>query len=151
MTDYYKEKLEQGLQYQDFIMDLLIKELGITLSNYSSKKYQYNIGENKQGIEIKNDDKFKTTGNIYIETAEKSNADNISYVASGIYRSDNTWLYVIGDYELVYIFSKKYLVKLHEAKQFREVTTPTSKGMLLDKNNSEKYCIKKIEVEVKSK
>ncbi len=147
VNNYYKEKLEQGLQYQDFIMDLLIKELGITLSNYTSKKWQYNIGENKQGIEIKFDDKYKTTNNIYIEIAEKSDPSNYAYVESGIYRKDNTWLYIIGDYSTVYIFSKKYLVYLHKKNIFKEVNIPTSKGFLIDIKNANKYCLKKIIIE----
>lgn len=98
MTELYKEMLEKGLEYQDFITDMLLSEIGISLSTYSSKKYQYSVGENKQGIEIKFDDRYKETGNLYIEIKEKSNAINANYVDSGIYRSDNTWLYVIGDY-----------------------------------------------------
>ena len=73
MTDYYSECLQKGLRYQDFVTDILINNLGISLSNYSSKRYQETKGENRQGFEIKFDDKFKDTGNIYIEVKEKAN------------------------------------------------------------------------------
>ena len=53
MTENYSKCLEKGLQFQDFITDVLIKELGISLSTYNSKKFQYNKGENKQGFENK--------------------------------------------------------------------------------------------------
>ena len=109
MTDNYKLMLEKGLQFQDFITDILIKELGISLSTYSSQKYQNLKGENKQGFEIKFDDKYKDTGNVYIEVAEKSNPLNENFISSGIYRNDNTWLYLIGDYKEIFIFSKKHL------------------------------------------
>lgn len=144
LTEYYKECLEKGLQFQDHVMDLLITELGISLTQYSSKKWQYTTGENKQGIEIKFDDKYKNTGNLYIETGEKTNKNNIKYIESGIYRQDNAWLYIIGNYDIIYIFSKKYLKFLHKKNIFREVEIPTSRGFLIDEKNAEKYCLKKI-------
>jgi len=145
VTEYYKEMLEKGLEYQDFVMERLIEELGISLTQYSSKKFQYNVGENKQGIELKFDDRYKKTGNLYIETAEKSNANNTRFISSGIYRNDNTWLYLIGNYEIIFIFSKKYLVYIHEKKIFREIEIPTSQGFLLDSVGADKYCLRKID------
>jgi hypothetical protein len=146
MTDNYKLMLEKGLQFQDFITDILIKELGISLSTYSSQKYQNLKGENKQGFEIKFDDKYKDTGNVYIEVAEKSNPLNENFISSGIYRNDNTWLYLIGDYKEIFIFSKKHLKLMYESKKYKEVIISTSKGMLIKKEDAEKYCIKKITI-----
>ena len=146
MTDNYKLMLEKGLQFQDFITDILIKELGISLSTYSSQKYQNLKGENKQGFEIKFDDKYKDTGNVYIEVAEKSNLLNENFISSGIYRNDNTWLYLIGDYKEIFIFSKKHLKLMYESKKYKEVIISTSKGMLIKKEDAEKYCIKKITI-----
>ena len=128
ITPEYLECLEAGLSYQDFVIDRLY-EVGIPLISYSSKKYQTLIGENKAGIEIKFDRKFRETGNFYIETAEKSNARNIDYVPSGIFRSDNTWLYIIGDYQTIYVFSKEQLKKCKD--KYRQVETPTSRGFLI--------------------
>ena len=144
MTENYKNMLLKGLEFQDFVTDILIKELGIALSTYSSIRYQNKKGENKQGFEIKFDDKYKDTGNIYIETAEKSNENNINYVDSGIYRSDNTWIYIIGNYQELYIFSKSHLVLMHKSKIYIEKTTKTSKGFLIPQKDAEKYCTKKI-------
>jgi len=142
MTDNYKEMLEKGLQYQDFVTDMLIKELGISLSSYQSQKYQFNKGENKQGFEIKFDDRYKDTGNIYIEVSEKSNPSNDNYVASGIYRNDNTWLYLIGNYNTVFVFSKKFLILMHKTQKYKSVQTPTSNGFLINKSDAKKYCLK---------
>ena len=110
MTDNYKLRLEKGLQFQDFITDILIKELGISLSTYSSQKYQNLKGENKQGFEIKFDDKYKDTGNVYIEVAEKSNPLNENFISSGIYRNDNTWLYLIKNITIENILKFKNLI-----------------------------------------
>lgn len=152
MTEYYKEKLEQGLQYQDFVTDLLLKEIALPISSYASREYQAKKGENAQGVEIKCDSKMAETGNIYIEVAEKTHPDNPAFVPSGMYRADNTWLYVIGDYTVVYIFSKKFLRLMHETGKYpsREAgppgKKPTSKGFLLSKAQTERYCIKSIQI-----
>jgi len=137
-TEYYKEKLQQGLYFQDYIMELLYKN-GIPLISYSSKEYQNMIGENKAGIEIKNDMNFRKTGNLYIETAEKSKAENEYFVKSGIYRNDNTWLYLIGDKETVFVLSKKQLQILHGKNKYRNVKTATSRGFLLPIADVEKF------------
>ena len=95
MTPNYKNCLERGNAYQEFVADVLEKELSIMLDIYTTKHQQYNIGENKQGIEIKFDDLYKKTGNLYIEIEEKSNPQNPNFVPSGIFRNDNSWLYLI--------------------------------------------------------
>jgi len=152
MTEYYKEKLKQGTEFQDFVIDILIKELGLVLSVYTSKKYQWKHGENRQGIEIKFDNLYENTGNIYIETAEKTNKDNPKYIKSGIYRDDNTWLYLIGNYKIIYIFSKKMLKGLYSSNSYlRKIETPTSQGFLLEKTKVEKYCAKIIYPEEEQK
>jgi hypothetical protein len=147
MTEYYKKMLEKGLEFQDFVTDILLKEIGICLSSYSSIKYQNIKGENKQGFEIKFDDKYKETGNLYIEIAEKSNANNFNFVSSGIFRNDNTWLYLIGDYTEIFIFSKQHLKLMYNSHKLKEVATATSKGFLIDKLTADKFCIKKLILE----
>jgi len=137
-TEYYKKKLQQGLYFQDYIVELLYKN-GIPLISYSSKEYQNMIGENKAGIEIKNDMNFRKTGNLYIETAEKSKAENEYFVKSGIYRNDNTWLYLIGDKETVFVLSKKQLQILHGKNKYRNVKIATSRGFLLPIADVEKF------------
>ena len=74
--------------------------------------------------------------------AEKSYPDNEKYIPSGIYRKDNSWLFVIGDEKIVYIFSTKYLKKL-ECRYEQRIKT-TSKGFLIPITEAEKYCIRKI-------
>ena len=147
LNEYYKQQLAKGIFYQDFVVEQLYR-IGLPIINYSSKEYQYLIGENKAGIEIKFDDKYKITGNIYIETAEKSDKKNKEYVKSGIYRSDNTWLYVIGDFTTIFIFSKKHLQLLDQLnKKLQRVETKTSRGILLPVDKIKNmFAIKIIEV-----
>lgn len=97
-----------------------------------------------QGIEIKFDDKMDKTGNIYIETAEKSNPKNPRYVDSGIYRIDNSWLYLTGNYSSIFIFGKQHLKLMSEKGNFRTVQTDTSKGFLVPISDAKKYCLKEL-------
>lgn len=145
MTPYYKQMLEKGQHYQDFVVEQLYK-IGLPIISYSSKEFQSLIGENKAGIEIKLDQNFRKTNNFYIEYEEKSNENNLNFIKSGILRNDNTWLYLIGDYETIYIFSKKQLILLLNSDTLKKVETKTSKGILLPISLSEKYCIKMIDV-----
>jgi hypothetical protein len=141
MTDEYKEKLEAGLEFQDYVAKKLIEVIGIPVTTYSSKKFQLK-GENRQGFEIKFDRRYDETGNIYIETHEKSNAENPFYVDSGIYRDDNTWLYIIGDYNKLFIFGKRTLILMHDSKRYRQIITDTSKGFLVPNEKAETLCLK---------
>lgn len=136
VTNDYKEKLQEALEYQDFIADQLLKHLGIAVTLYSSEKRQL-TGETRQGIEIKHDKVMHSTGNIYIEISEKSNPMNQYYVPSGIYRNDNTWLYLVGDHLEAFIFGKGVLQSIYETKHcwhqygLEERETPTSQGFTL--------------------
>lgn len=111
---------------------------------YASRRFQIAHGENMLGAEIKRDGKFRQTGNLYIETAEKAHPDNPRYVPAGIQREDNSWLYVIGDEQTLFIFSTKYLRLL--AGRYRVVETPTSIGFLLPVAEAEKYCLRRIDL-----
>jgi hypothetical protein len=140
-ADYRKNKMEAGFVYQDFIVDLCWQTIGLAICQYVSKAYQFNVGESRTGVEIKHDMKYAETGNLYIETAEKARPRAGDYVPSGIYREDNTWLYIIGDYDTVFIFSKVLLRALHKGNRYREVeiNLKTSKGYLLPDDHAKKY------------
>ena len=126
-----------GLEYQDFVFDQFRRMDGmpIFLGSYASKKYQYTKGESPSGLEIKYDNKMKETKNLFIEYKEKSNPDNQEFVASGIMREDNTWLYLIGDYEQAFMFAKKtlrgYFLTYENKLEKRLSNTKTSWGFLL--------------------
>ena len=143
MTPYYFEKLNQGLHYQDIVIEELYK-IGLPIISYASKQFQNNIGENKAGLEIKNDCNFRRTGNLYIEIAEKTMANNIKFIPSGIYRNDNTWLYLIGDSSKIFVLSKKQLQYYHSTKKFIEKEIPTSRGFLIPVSFAEKFLALKI-------
>jgi hypothetical protein len=138
---YYQEKLAQGLEFQDYVVYELYKR-GIVMVCFSSKKFQNKVGENTLGAEIKKDGKFRETGNLYIETSEKSHPKNQSYVSSGIHRQDNSWLFVIGDEKTIWIFSIKYLQMLQYRYKKKEIAT--SRGFVMPLKDADKYCLRKI-------
>lgn len=145
--DIYEPRLQEGLEFQDFVAEVLYR-IGLPLFNYNSKKYQIECGENKLGVEIKKDNKFAETGNFWIEIAEKSDPQKRNYFPSGIFRSDNTWLYVIGNEQIIYVFAKTMLQLLSKTNRYRilENGTKTSQGFLLKKEDADKYAAKIIEL-----
>lgn len=142
---YYQEKLEEGLLFQDIVTQALYQR-GIVVVGYASRKFQQSKGENMLGAEIKRDSNFRQTGNLYLETAEKTHPDNPNFIPSGIFRDDNSWLYVIGDEITIYIFSTKYLQMLSGRYKSVVNKTLTSRGVLMPVGEAEKYCLRKIEL-----
>lgn len=139
---------QSGLEFQDFVVDLLREQLGIVITNYQSQRFQFGVGENKQGIEIKLDrDILRTKSpSVSIEIAEKAKASNPYYVPSGIYRNDNSWLYIQGNWDIVFIFSKNILRLLRQSKHYKIDTLPTLKRFLLPVDDARKYAAKVLEL-----
>jgi hypothetical protein len=151
----HKDALNVGQEFQDFIVEHFAKELGISISIFQSKKYQYNVGESLQGVEIKYDARStgdctyyecNATGNVAIEIAEKTKASNKDFCASGIYRRDNTWLYVVGNYDCAWVFAKSTLILLHNSKTkiYKINEMKTLRSMLLPIADADKFCAKKL-------
>jgi hypothetical protein len=101
---------QDGLEFQDFVCTELAKA-GLILQNLASRKYQYEVGENLQGFEIKLDQRCTETKRLSIEVAEKTRNDpSLPWTDSGIMRGDNSWLYIQGNREKIFVFNKKFLV-----------------------------------------
>jgi hypothetical protein len=141
---------ESGLEFQDFVAELLLKETGIPLMNYSSRKYQFKVGENKQGIEIKLDRRMGK--NVSIEVAEKSRQSRTEWTNSGIFRNDNSWLYIQGNYKKVFVFGVTIL-RLAYQKDFHDKTWepyPTIRTFLMPIDYAERIALKVFDLEAKS-
>ena len=144
MNKNYKECFERGDKYEDFVYPIFCKEWGVDLIPCKTPDEQINIGENSFGVEIKFDERSTTSPNLFIEHEERheKNDNTLSdWAKSGIYRGDyykdNSWLYLIGNYNIFYIFLKKRLKDLHSTKKYPEASgftasgNETSKGFLL--------------------
>jgi len=133
-------QLDEGQEFQDHCAYWLQKTLNIGIVNFQTKEYQYKFGENMQGIEFKLDKVFKNTANLWIETAERQNPDTL-YSDSGIFRKDNSWLYCIGNYDVLYIFQTNILIGMCRSGRYPiiENNVMTSKGFLLPEGDADKY------------
>lgn len=129
---YKYDQLEIGWRYQDFISRRLY-EIGLVCIPHQSRDYQLKYGESFNGIEIKFDRQLKDTGNIYIEIESKSSYYKDKWCPSGAFSEDNSYLYVIGNYEVAYLFAKNQLRDLFNRKKdkIKVVETQNSKGFLL--------------------
>lgn len=137
--------MEVGNKYQDFVMEKLYK-MGLPLLMYSSLEFQRSHGENMAGIEIKLDRKYKRYDSHYIEISERTNAKQ-NFRDSGIFRNDNSWLFLIGDYEEANIFSIRQLRSFYNKNNKSVVCTKTSKGFILSRNEIEKLKLRTIKFE----
>jgi len=143
------DSFEIGNEFQDFVCITLAKE-GVILQNINSKKFQYETGENLQGFEIKYDARCTgdkgtiATNQLSIEISEKTKATNFNYIDSGIYRCDNSWLYIQGNYMMFWIFAKVILQHLHKSSRYSEHELPTIKKFYLPISDADKYCAKKV-------
>lgn len=146
---YYSRQLSDAHDFQDFVCIELGKK-GIVIQNISGKKHQESVGENLLGMEIKFDKIFERTGNFYIEVAEKAHPSRRDYVPSGIYRTDNSWLFAVGNYSVLYIFGKARLRTI-DAKNpdwiIRPPETPTSRGFLIPLRYAKQAAEKVVEFE----
>lgn len=112
-----RTSFQDGLEFQDFVCNVLAKQ-GLILQNLSSKKWQYTVGENLQGFEIKQDNRCTETGRLSIEVAEKrANIEDLRWTPSGIMRDDNSWLYIQGNREILFLFAKSWLRRYYEKRQ----------------------------------
>ena len=135
---YRQNRMKAGQLYQDFIVDLAWGQ-GLVIALYSSEEYQKGVGESRTGAEIKYDERYAETGNIYIETAEKAYPRNGEYWPSGIYANEKTWLYLIGDYDIVFIFPKNLLILLDKSNKYQRKQIKTSQGFIIPDCDAKKY------------
>lgn len=156
MTEQYKQRFEKGLEYQDFVNTMLCR-LGWPNVQFTSEKYQKQIGESYLGVEIKLHTRMPEFKELYIEVAEKSNAQNAAYVPSGIMRQDNTIFWIEGDFSTFYVLLKKDLVRIYESKEYlapefggQDIsTTGTSIGYALPLKEAERIKVFKVVIEGK--
>lgn len=138
-AEYRARMSEKATEFEDFVFDLL-REHGLMVTRYVSRKWQYDMGECSGGVEVKFDDLVKKTGNLYVEVAEKATPDESrGYCPSGIYRNDNSWLYAIGDYAEVFVFAKKTLQHLDKSGRYERKQKPTSLAFVLPKEKARVY------------
>lgn len=140
---------ERGMEFQDFVCTILARE-HIILQNLASKKYQIETGENLQGFEIKLDRRCTDTGRLSIEIAEKTRAEQVDWFPSGIYRDDNSWLYIQGNGQILFIFAKNWLRRWHKHYGGECTPTPTIKAFYIQFEVAKEHAIKWFDLGVRA-
>jgi len=130
--------IQHGLEFQDLITDCL-REHGLYVQNYSSRKYQLDKGENVQGWEIKYDSWCTKSGRLSIEVEERTALDR-PWVKSGIY-SGKSWLYIQGNEQRFWVFFTSFLRQLHQSGRYAEKddNPATIKTFYLPVSDADKY------------
>ncbi len=146
---------DKGMEYQRWVKATYPRVYsGRELNYYDTRDDQYRKGETKEGVEVKFDDLiffYCKTGRLYIETWERGEGEIYEgrpYVESGIWRQDNTTVWLQGDYDIWFLFSKAKLVwleKLDPPFLFRPKPTPTSKGFCIPIKNAKILCLDYVE------
>ena len=133
-----KNSIQDGLEFQDVVMETLA-QYGVIIQNYSSRKYQFEHGENRQGWEIKRDNWCTKSGRLSIEIAERTAVDK-PWVDSGIY-SGKHWVYIQGNKACFWLFFTSFLQKLHKSKQkdYEEKEESTVRTFYLPVADADKY------------
>ena len=139
-TSHYLSNHKLGIEYQDYLVSTLRAKYNIHIDLYESDWDQLHKGESPQGMEIKLNQKCHEYNELWIECAEKSNPSITSWTPSGIYaRNTNSFLYAIGNYQEVFIFTIQTLRTLAHDPQYRRKITATSKAYLLPLSEARKY------------
>jgi len=147
-NDYYMKMYAEGTDFQNFVLKVLEEEFAWMIRAHNTDEEQVTIGENSAGFEVKYDKKFRDTGNLWIECQERSNT-KLPYSPAGIFANDNAWLFIMGDYKTLYIFSKKQLKV--ECEKRRKIINhmDTSIGFLLPIKDADHLILHVININTK--
>ncbi len=143
-------KDKESQVFEEYVYDVLDKEIGFEIKHYRNKHSQIFIGENRQGIEVKYQKDFLTKwkGWLYFETMARRNwRTDGEWVHAGIFRhlqipNDNTLWLATGNEELFYLFEKVVLQDLHNSNQYpvKEIEGRTSIGLALPPSILQETC-----------
>jgi hypothetical protein len=119
----YKQNLEAGRYFQDCASSYL-DDIGIRVVIWTSARVQRERGESKYGYEFKYDMKWRDTGNLAIETAERASTD-YDFSPAGPYHFHQPEWIVIGDCCRFWLLGCAKLCSAIEAGGFRSVVNKT--------------------------
>jgi len=141
MSDYYREQREKGEAYERYLVWQLRQE-GIDVSRYETQADQYAHGDTTIGLEIKLDTKYCDTGNLFIEVAEKTRAEQLTWIASGIFATSTAPWYGVGDYRNFFIFDRDTLRGLVPTARLIAIKRGTSRGFLLTEDRARQLMVR---------
>jgi hypothetical protein len=133
VSDYYAEQLALAEAWERYIVARLRRE-GIPAERHDTKDSQIRYGDMRIGpdhVELKYDQKFVETGNLFIEVAEKRRAEQAQWMPSGIYASSLARWYGVGDHRDWFLFERVALRDVARPERIITIKRATSQGFLL--------------------
>lgn len=141
-TSDYAELLRRGRQYEEFVYSLIKRRYGVEIRPCLTYEEQLTVGENYSGIEVKCQERCREYGSLVIECAEtRSNGE---WVASGIWRGDNSRYLATGDWHTVWMFDIPTLQR--NVPTLKRYDKPTSRGHILPIPMADRLCRVRLEV-----
>jgi hypothetical protein len=134
LHDAYLANLEEARRFEDFVSDIYFDVFKMPIYIYRSRDYQVHKGESRSGHEIKYDRRFRRTGNLFIETAERWNSD-VDFRAAGI-NGKGCYL-IIGDYKRFWELPFTFLRGAEGHCEHKEKAT--SRGFLFPVAKADKW------------
>lgn len=139
--DAFGDTIKAGSAYEELIADFIKRHPQHDIGLYKTKHEQFNIGESKDGVEIKLDRVSQRTKRLSIEVAEKTRIDG-EWRPSGIYRNDNTRFYIQGNLIAAWVFRRSHLQRIDAAMQNHRVfNVKTIESFFLSFREATETCI----------
>jgi hypothetical protein len=133
VSDYYAEQLARAEAWERYIVARLTRE-GIPIVRHETKRAQISYGDVRIGpdhVELKLDQHFVETGNLFIEVEEKRRAEQAAWIASGIFASSEARWYGVGDYRDFFLFNRDALRQVARPERIITIKRGTSRGFLM--------------------
>jgi hypothetical protein len=141
MSDYYREQRAKGEAYERYIVWQLRQD-GIDVARYDTQAEQYAHGDTTIGLEIKLDTKYCDTGNLFIEVAEKTRAEQPTWTVSGIFAASDAPWYGVGDYRNFFVFDRLTLQEQSATVRLIVTKRGTSRGFLLTEDRARQLMVR---------
>ena len=138
----YLNNLAEAKDFELFVQDCLLRTKNFYIGIYKHKYFQIRYGESHSGLEVKLDKLSKSTGRLFIETAERTSVYD-KWKPSGIYHEYSPWLFAVGTEQKFWLFFTKHLRQYAELpNQYEEITAShqTAKGFLLSGEKADILC-----------
>ena len=141
-----------GEDFQRFVEEKLFEKLALKIDCFKDGKNQRLKGENPQGFEIKYDSRCTgdstysqctATNRLAIELYRQ--VSDSHWIKSGILRDDNTWIYIVGNYQGFWMFGKRDLVRLFKKNNYEVTDYKTLRRFFISIEEANEYCLNYID------
>lgn len=133
----HPERHAVGVAYERYVVIERIQAEGHAIRGHDTAREQLAHGDawlvGKGGIEIKFDQRYHVTNNLYIETEQKMRPTDPAWLASSLFAEARYRWFGIGDYGDFYVFRRADLIAFAKSATCRivENAVATGRGFLI--------------------